>query len=128
MVRAAAKYCDILSYNPFCYDVSEFRPPSGVDMPVIISEFMFRAFDRGLFKYGLGATENQQDRAAKYKGYVQSALRNPFYVGAHWFMYQSGSYQCGFVDICDTPYDEIVQAAREVGDILYEYRLKNGEK
>ncbi len=36
-----------------------------------------------------------------------------------------GNCQTGFVDICDTPYDEIVQAAREVGDILYEYRLKN---
>ncbi len=80
------------------------------------------------------AVENQQDRAEKYKSYVQGALRNPFYVGAHWFMYldlnASGepwgyNFQTGFVDICDTPYDEIVQAAREVGDILYEYRLKN---
>ena len=133
-VRAAAKYCDILSYNPYCYDVSEFRPPSGVDMPVIIGEFQFGALDRGMFSSDLVETENQEDRAEKYKSYVQGALRNPFYVGAHWFMYlsycttgaQSGSnYQCGFVDVCDTPYDEIVRVAREVGDILYEYRLKN---
>ena len=134
VVRAAAKYCDILSYNPYCYDVSEYRPPSGVDMPVIIGEFQFGALDRGMFSSGLVATENQEDRAEKYKSYVQGALRNPFYVGAHWFQYltepatgrgDGENNQTGFVDICDTPYDEIVQAAREVGDILYEYRLKN---
>ncbi|MHC4146491.1 MAG: beta-galactosidase, partial [Planctomycetota bacterium] len=133
-VRAAAKYCDVLSYNPYCYDVSQYRPPSGIDMPVIIGEFQFGALDRGMFSSDLVAVENQQDRAAKYKSYVQGALRNPFYVGAHWFMYldlnPSGepwgfNFQTGFVDVCDTPYDEIVQAAREVGDILYEYRLKN---
>jgi len=136
-VHAAAKYCDVLSYNPYLYDVSEFRPPSGIDMPVIIGEFQFGALDRGMFSSALVVAENQEDRAAKYKSYVQGALRNPFYVGAHWFMYLScattgeqcgPNYQSGFVDICDTPYDEIVQAAREVGDILYEYRLKNGEK
>jgi hypothetical protein len=103
-------------------------------MPVIIGEFQFSAIDRGMFGSPLVAVENQQDRAEKYKSYVQGALRNPFYVGAHWFMYldlnDSGgpwgfNFQTGFVDICDTPYDELVQAAREVGDILYEYRLKN---
>ncbi|MHC4540053.1 MAG: beta-galactosidase [Planctomycetota bacterium] len=133
-VRAAAKYCDLLSYNPYCYDVSQFRPPSGVDMPAIIGEFQFGALDRGMFSSDLVRAENQQDRAEKYKSYVQGALRNPFFVGAHWFMYLSqptagdppgANCQTGFVDICDTPYDEIVQAAREVGDILYEYRLKN---
>jgi len=136
-VRAAAKYCDILSYNPYCYDVSEYRPPSGIDMPVIIGEFQFGALDRGMFSAGLVAAQNQEDRAEKYKSYVQGALRNPFYVGAHWFMYltelatgrgDGENNQTGFVDVCDTPYDEIVRAAREVGDILYEYRLKNGEK
>jgi hypothetical protein len=133
-VRAAAKYCDVLSYNPYWYDVSEYRPPSGVDMPVIIGEFQFGALDRGMFSSGLVETENQEDRAEKYKSYVQGALRNPFYVGAHWFRYydeaatgrpDGENNQTGFLDACDTPYDEIVQAAREVGDILYEYRLKN---
>jgi hypothetical protein len=133
VVRAAAKYCDVLSDNDYSY-VPDFRPPSGVDMPVIIGEFQFGALDRGMFGSALVAAENQQDRAAKYKSYVQGALRNPFYVGAHWFMYLDfnttgdpwgANFQTGFVDVCDTPYDEIVQAAREVGDILYEYRLKN---
>ncbi|MHC4511517.1 MAG: hypothetical protein ACYTAO_21635 [Planctomycetota bacterium] len=103
-------------------------------MPAIIGEFQFGALDRGMFSSDLVRAENQQDRAEKYKSYVQGALRNPFFVGAHWFMYLSqptagdppgANCQTGFVDICDTPYDEIVQAAREVGDILYEYRLKN---
>ena len=32
------------------------------------------------------------------------------------------NYQIGFVDICDTPYPEIVAASREVGYGMYEYR------
>ncbi len=136
--RAAAKYCDILSYNLYQYDVSDFRPPAGIDLPVITSEFNFCVRERGMFFYSpnwLPIAENQEDRAAKYKSYVRGVLRHPFFVGAHWFMYHDRSatgsspngsnWQSGFVDACDTPYVELVQVAREVGDILYEYRLKN---
>ena len=62
-------------------------------------------------------------------------MENPYIIGTHWF--QDGdqattdrgdgeNYQIGFVDICNTPYTETIQACREVGYRLYEYRLKNG--
>ncbi|UCE50379.1 MAG: beta-galactosidase [Phycisphaerales bacterium] len=130
--RAAAKFCDIVSYNRYSYSVEDHRLPDGIDMPTIIGEFHFGALDRGMFHTGLRKTANQQDRADKYRSYVRGALRNPFIVGTHWFQYKDQAttgrgdgenYQIGFIDICDKPYPEIVRASREVGYDLYEYRL-----
>ena len=130
--RAATKFCDIVSYNRYSYSVENHRLPDGIDKPVIIGEFHFGALDRGMFHTGLRKTANQQDRAAKYKSYVHGALRNPYIVGTHWFQYKDQAttgrgdgenYQIGFIDICDKPYPETVQACREVGYTMYEYRL-----
>jgi hypothetical protein len=131
---AATKSCDIVSYNRYSYSVVEHRLPDSIDMPMIIGEFHFGALDRGMFHTGLKKTTDQRDRAAKYKSYVQGALRNPYIVGTHWFQYKDQAttgrgdgenYQIGFIDICDKPYPEIVRACREVGYDLYEYRLKS---
>lgn len=131
---AATKSCDIVSYNRYSYSVVEHHLPDSIDMPMIIGEFHFGALDRGMFHTGLKKTTDQQDRAAKYKSYVQGALRNPYLVGTHWFQYKDQAttgrgdgenYQIGFIDICDKPYPEIVRASREVGYDLYEYRLKS---
>jgi len=131
--RAATKFCDIVSYNRYSYSVAEQHLPDNIDMPIIVGEFHFGALDRGMFHTGLRKTANQQDRADKYKSYVQGALRNPYIVGTHWFQYKDQAttgrgdgenYQIGFIDICDKPYPEIVGACREVGYNLYEYRLK----
>ena len=130
---AATKFCDVVSYNRYTYSVAEQKLPDNIDMPMIIGEFHFGALDRGMFHTGLRKTMNQQDRAEKYKSYVQGALRNPYIVGTHWFQYKDQAttgrgdgenYQIGFVDICDTPYPEIIQACREVGYAMYDYRLK----
>ena len=131
--KAATKFCDIVSYNRYDYSVEQQKLPDNIDMPIIIGEFHFGALDRGMFHTGLRRTANQQDRADKYKSYVLGALRNPYIVGTHWFQYKDQAttgrgdgenYQIGFVDICDTPYPEIIQASREVGRNMYEYRLK----
>ncbi|MCD6394910.1 MAG: beta-agarase, partial [Planctomycetes bacterium] len=130
--RAAAKYCDIVCYNRYSYSVAEHRLPDNIDMPIIIGEFHFGALDRGMFHTGLKKTLNQDDRAQKYTAYVEGALRNPYIVGTHWFQYKSQAttgrgdgenYQIGFIDICGTPYPEIVTAAREIGKKMYNYRL-----
>ena len=129
---AATKFCDIVSYNRYSYNVENHRLPDGIDMPVIIGEFHFGALDRGMFHTGLRKTANQQDRADKYKSYVQGALRNPYIVGTHWFQYKDQAttgrgdgenYQIGFIDICDKPYSETIKACRQVGYTMYEYRL-----
>jgi hypothetical protein len=100
-------------------------------MPVIIGEFHFGALDRGMFHTGLRKTANQQARAAAYLNYVRGAVHNPTLVGAHWFQFgdqattgrgDGENYQIGFVDVCDTPYPEILAASREVGAAMYRWR------
>ena len=86
----------------------------------------------GLFHPGLVATAHQEERAERYRSFVEGALRNPVLVGAHWFQYQDQAttgrgdgenYQIGLVDICDRPYPETIRACREVGYRLYGIRL-----
>ena len=91
----------------------------------MVGEFHFGALDRGLFHTGLVPMENQQMRAQTYKDYVIGALRHPQFVGCHWFQYRDEpvtgrswdgeNYQVGFVDVADTPYKKLVDAARETG-------------
>ena len=126
---AAAKYCDVVSYNLYHRSVAEFQFNGGADVPLIIGEFHFGALDRGLFHTGLVPVANQQARAQAYEDYVLGALRHPQFVGCHWFQYldeptigrayDEENYQIGFVDVADTPYGETIAAAREVGYNLY---------
>ena len=101
------------------------------DLPVITGEFHFGSLDRGLFNGGLKVAKSQAHRAQLYKEYLQSALAHPNFVGTHWFQYidqavtgrfDGENYPIGFVDICDTPYKEIVEASRQIGYNMYEYR------
>jgi len=130
-VRAAAKSCDVVSFNFYTENVVQEKLPEGVDKPMLVGEFHFGALDRGMFHTGLRGAANQEERAWKYKNYVEGALRHPNIVGTHWFQYgdqattgrgDGENYQIGFLDVCDTPYPEIVQASREVGEELYSLR------
>ena len=129
--RAAGDYCDVVGYNRYRDSVADFVLPAGIDKPVIIGEFHFGALDRGMFHPGLRKCIDQSERAAKYTSYVTGALDNPLIVGTHWFLYGSQAttgrgdgenYQIGFVDLCDTPYPEIIAACRKAGYKLYERR------
>jgi hypothetical protein len=129
---AAAKHCDVVSYNLYRRSVAEFEFNGGADVPLIIGEFHFGALDRGMTHTGLAPTADQAERAAAYKSYVEGALKHPQFVGCHWFEYQDEpltgrvydeeNYQIGFVDVADTPYAETVAAAREVGARMYSLR------
>lgn len=131
---AAAKYCDVVSYNIYRRSVADFKFNGGADMPLIIGEFHFGALDRGLFHTGLVSTASQDERAQTYIDYVNGALRHPQFVGCHWFQYQDEpttgrvydeeNYQIGFVDIADTPYRELVEASRSVSRAMYQVRSK----
>ncbi|MCS7237893.1 MAG: beta-galactosidase [Thermoguttaceae bacterium] len=131
-IRAAAEFCDVVSFNRYDIDLVDFRLPEGIDRPVIIGEFHFGALDRGMFHTGLQESATQAERAEAYRRYVTSALVHPAIVGTHWFQYQDQAttgrgdgenYQIGFVDVCDTPYPELRSAARFIGQKMYELRL-----
>jgi hypothetical protein len=133
-VAAAAKYCDVVSYNIYRRSAADFKLPVDADVPLIIGEFHFGALDRGMFHTGLVAVADQAERADVYREYVRGVLRHPQFVGCHWFKYMDEpttgrpldeeNYQIGFVDIADTPYPETIQASRDVGYAMYRYRLE----
>jgi len=130
--RAAVKFCDVVSYNRYSYTVEQQRLPDNANKPIIIGEFHFGALDRGMFHTGLRKARDQNHRAQLYEDYVRGALRNRHIIGTHWFQYKDQpttgrgdgeNYQIGFIDICDRPYSEIIEASRRVGRDLYKYRL-----
>lgn len=134
--RIAAKYCDVVSINYYRYGSEDLVLPAEVDKPIIIGEFHFGAPDRGLPHSGLRNAFSQIQRARLYEGYVEESLRNPQIVGTHWFQYgdqpytgrfDGENYQIGFVDICDNPYPETVQALRQIGYNMYKIRFSQAD-
>nr|AXP07838.1 beta-agarase [uncultured bacterium] len=128
---AAAEHCDVVSYNKYTHSVRHLRLPAFIDRPLMIGEYHFGSTERGHFHPGLREADNQEQRAEKFTAYLNSALDNPHIVGVHWFQYvdehiagraDGENYNVGLVDVCDTPYPEMVEAIRESAKTLYEYR------
>ncbi|MDQ8193645.1 hypothetical protein QEH59_04375 [Coraliomargarita sp. SDUM461004] len=132
LYEAAEKYCDVLSVNIYSHGVANLWQQDFPDMPIMIGEFHFGVYDRGMFAPGLAPVGLTQDeRAFAYARFLQGALANPFIVGTHWFQFRDQpltgrwdgeGYAIGFVDVGDTPYEELTQTAREIGENMYEYR------
>lgn len=132
--QAAVQYADVISINRYGPDVSVL--PAGLegDVPLISGEYHYSANDTGLLSDGLKTATDQADRADKFATYLQSALNDNRYVGVHWLQYwdfpaagklnsNNNNSNLGFVSITDTPYTEMVDAARTVGASLYETRV-----
>lgn len=135
-IKASQDYCDVVSFNIYARTPLEKAKTlaSAGDKPLIIGEFHFGALDRGQFHTGLVAVKDQAGRAKTYTLYVTDSLRHPNLVGTHWFQYMDSptlgraldgeNYQIGFVDNCDTPYTEIIEASRALGRTMYATRSK----
>ena len=134
VVRACAEVADVVSFNFYFSVIPEdiYRDDNDLDKPILIGEFHFGALDRGMFHTGLVATDNQEARAAQYHAYVKSVAEHPAFVGCHWFQYvdepitgrwfDGENYNIGFVTVTDTPYPEMVKAAREIHGEVYQLR------
>ena len=134
--RTAAKYCDVITVNAYAnsvYNLSEKMFANGAEKPILVGEFHFGCLDRGMFKPGLAPVWSQAERGRSYTRFVEGCLQHPLFVGCHWFQYRDQpllgrgdgeAYQIGFVDVCDRPYPELVRAARQVGETMYEKRQK----
>jgi hypothetical protein len=129
--RMAARYSDVVSVNRYTETLTDLRLPDGIDKPVLIGEWHFGALDRGKFHASLREVADQQARAAAYQKYVRSALENPLVVGTHWHQFgdqattgrdDGENFQNGFVDVCDTPYVETIEACRRIGHPIYAIR------
>lgn len=134
IIKIAADYCDVVSFNRYRYSCAELVPPDGGDYPIIIGEFHFGSLETGLLQPGLRYAADNDERAAFYEFYVTSALENPFIVGTHWFQLvdqavsgrpDGENYQAGFLTVGDIPQREIIEKSRKVGYKMYVIRLGN---
>ena len=132
-VRAAAKHCDVVSFNKYATSIRDLKLPDGLDRPIIIGEFHFPAWDRSFAADADSGQLCEEQRADSYWYYLTGALENPQIVGTHWFQYldqpltgraDGENFPIGFVDVTDTPYDELTKVTRELGDNLYTRRLQ----
>jgi len=134
LYAASRKYCDVLTVNVYAHSTANIGNEKLPDMPVLVGEFHLGVLDRGMFSAGLApAGVTQEERAIAYTRFLQGALAHPNIVGTHWFQFRDQpltgrwdgeGYEIGFVDVADTPYEELTRAAREVGENMYGYRLR----
>ncbi len=134
-VRACAETADIVSFNVYCREIAKdkWTGPNGFDRPAIVGEFHFGALDRGMFHPGLVRALSQEDRAHCLTQYLESVADHPLFVGCHWFQYvdepttgrwyDGENYNIGLVDITDTPYPEMAEAARKTLSTIYTRRM-----
>jgi hypothetical protein len=134
VIRAAAEYCDVISFNIYYRSLNGFLLSEKVDAPIMCTEFHFGSKDRGMFGPGLVPVKNQKERAEAYTKYVESALRHPLFVGCHWFQYcdqpvtgrifDGENANIGFLNVADMPYPELIAASRKVAAKMYNIRYK----
>lgn len=134
--RTAARHCDVITVNAYAnsvYNLSSKMFDNGQERPILVGEFHFGCYDRGMFKPGLAPVWNQKERARSYERFVEGCLEHPLIVGCHWFQYRDQpllgrgdgeAYEIGFVDVCDRPYPNLCRAARKIGESLYDKRWR----
>lgn len=135
-VEECGGLCDVVTFNIYRAKVvpSEWKVLDGIDRPVLVGEFHMGALDRGMFHTGLVATEDQEDRARMYQEYIRSVVDHPLMVGCHYFKYadepltgrpgDGENYNIGLVSVTDTPYPELIEAAKKVHEEAYGRRAK----
>nr|WP_268820464.1 beta-galactosidase [Paraglaciecola sp. G1-23] len=136
-VKASAKHVDVISFNAYKEGLipKQWEFLIDLDMPAIIGEFHMGAMDRGMFHSGIVIASDQNDRAKMFKDYLYSAIDHPNFIGAHYFQYADGpltgraydgeNYNIGFISVTDTPYTEMVEAAKSLNKELYPRRFGN---
>ncbi|QGY44025.1 hypothetical protein GM418_10255 [Maribellus comscasis] len=113
--------------NPGPPETAEIAKISG--KPVMIGEFHFGSTDRGLPATGIQGVLSQTDRGKAYRYYIEQGLARPELIGMHYFQwldqpvfgrFDGENYNIGFMDICNNPYKELIEAAKQTHQKMYE--------
>lgn len=131
IVNIAAEYCDVVSFNRYRHSAADLRPGEA-DKPVLIGEWHHTPLEKGSFYMNQEHfAKSLQMRAEKYDYFIQSCLENPYIVGAHYFQFldqptvgraDGENFSCGFLNICDRPYQAMVAVSRKTGKEMYQKR------
>ncbi|MEM1085313.1 MAG: agarase [Verrucomicrobiota bacterium] len=135
--KAAKEYVDLMGFNYYREGLgsADWHFLEEMDLPCLIGEFHMGSTDSGLPSVGLIHSADQKDRAKMWTEYMTTIIESPYFVGAHWFQYfdspitgrahDGENYNVGFVTVTDTPYEEMIKAAKELHGKLYP--MKFGE-
>ncbi len=130
LLYKAGERFDVFSINGY----SNPGPPETAGIasrsgkPVMIGEFHFGAVDMGLPATGIQGAITQHERGTAYRYYVEQGLARPELIGIHYFQwldqpvfgrFDGENYNIGFMDICNQPYRELIEAARESHKRMY---------
>ena len=132
-ILAAAKYCDVVSFNNYGLSVKNVKlPPGAKDKPIMIGEYSFRGIERNQL-----ADENRDIYDSEWRGrafahYAKSALENKAIVGAHWFKFapqpitgrgDGQNDEFGLIDVADTPFYNLIKYTQDLARQMYVHRL-----
>lgn len=128
--RAAQGLVDVFSVNSYERTAVAHQVQGDADLPVLAGEFHFGAIDRGVPGQGLRSVHDQVQRGRAYAGYLAGALRDPRFVGVHWFQWLDQSaagrpgenYQVGFVDVAGNAYPEFSAIVGRATERMYPAR------
>ncbi|MFH1464040.1 MAG: hypothetical protein ABIO70_06625 [Pseudomonadota bacterium] len=148
--EAAARHVDVLSINNYRFrdgiaegalDVSGGLDPADgfaalaehVDLPILISEFGFRAADSGLpnsWPFFYPTYDTQTERADAFEAYAREHQAQPLVVGYHWFEWvdqpQGGrsldgeDNNWGLVNQQDEIYEELTERMSTVNAAIFD--------
>ena len=123
---------DVFSINCYATDPSPYLDrvvELGVDLPIMIGEFLFGALDAGPTATGLEAVRTQKDRGIASRYYIEKVAAHSHGVGCHYFQlndqfllgrFDGENYNIGLVDITNQPYREMLTYFRETSETLYD--------
>lgn len=126
---------DVFSMNCYNDRVPEERVAdivSKLQRPVMIGEWHFGALDVGLPGSGIGRVKDQADRGKAYRVYLENAAVQPGCIGTHYFTlydesalgrFDGENWNIGFIDVCNKPYEPMVEAARSSHARMYRVAL-----
>ncbi|MPN11590.1 hypothetical protein SDC9_158893 [bioreactor metagenome] len=129
--QAAAKYCDVVSYNFYPISFERFSPRGLPDVPVMITESTVGHASRGMHGTIVNPGTEPGARLRASARQLESAYRHPQIVGLHHFDFKDEAltgrwdgenYGFGLVDVTDTPYQEFVELNRRAAEELYRFR------
>lgn len=147
--RAAAAHVDVLSANNYVYldgvvdaarALSGAPDPAGMlaamhaelDLPLLITEYGFRADDSGLpntWPPIYPTFDTQAERTDAWEDYVREAQAAPWVVGHHWFefcdqpvegRFDGEDNNWGMVNELDEPYPELTARMTEVNAEIWQ--------
>ncbi|MCF7973878.1 MAG: hypothetical protein K9N55_08690, partial [Phycisphaerae bacterium] len=130
VVCRMASMFDVCSINVYEYEPTAQlkRIFALAGRPIVIGEFHFGVPANGLAA-GLVQTQDQAERAAGYRYYVEQAMALPYFLGAHWFQWQDQpvlgrmdgeNYNIGLTDVTNRAYPEMVEALKATHGVLYD--------